>query len=51
MSIDLTGSDLDFHFFNRDSAIIGELSNFSLSGGTSSILRTFLGGTSKKNTL
>ena len=29
-------------------AISSELSNFSLLGGTSSILRTFLGGTSKK---
>ena len=31
--------------------IFGELSHFSLLGGTSSILRTFLGRTSKKNTL
>ena len=30
-------------------AISSELSNFSLLGGTSSILRTFLGGTSQKN--
>ena len=29
-------------------AISSELSNFSLLGGTSSILRTFLGGTSEK---
>ena len=29
-------------------AILGELSSFSLLGGTSSILRTFLGGTSEK---
>ena len=30
-------------------AIFGKISNFSLLGGTSSILRTFLGGTSQKN--
>ena len=29
-------------------AILGELSSFSLLGGTSSLLRTFLGGTSEK---
>ena len=29
-------------------ATFGELSHFSLLGGTSSILRTFLGGTSEK---
>ena len=39
---------MDFHFFSRDIAIVGELSHFSLSGWTSSILRTFLGGTSEK---
>ena len=32
-----------------ESIIFIELSNFSLLGGTSSILVTFLGGTSKKN--
>ena len=30
-------------------AILGEFSHFSLLGGTSSILRTFLGGTSQKS--
>ena len=37
--------------FSRDIAIFGELSDFSLLGGTSSILGTFLGGTSEKLTL
>ena len=44
----MAGSDLDFHFFSWDIAIFGELSHFSLLGVTSSILRTFLGGTSQK---
>ena len=48
----MAGSDLDFHFFSRDIAMFGELSNLfseiSVLGGTSSILRTFLGGTSQK---
>ena len=39
---------MDFHFFSRDISLSGELCHFSLLGGTSSILRTFLGGTSKK---
>ena len=36
-----------FTFLVRICAIFGELSHFSLLGGTSSILRTFLGGTSQ----
>ena len=40
-----------FTFLAGIFAISSELSNFSLLGGTSSILKTFLGGTGKKNTL
>ena len=39
---------MDFHFFSTDISIFDELIPFSLLGGTSFILRTFLGGTSKK---
>ena len=39
---------LTFTFLVGIFAIFGELSHFSLLGGTSSILRTFLGGTSQK---
>ena len=38
-----------FTFLVGTFAIFGELSNFSLLGRTSSILKTFLGGTSQKN--
>ena len=38
-----------FTFLEGIFAISSELSHFSLLGGTSSILRTFLGGTSQKN--
>ena len=37
-----------FTFFSRDTAVFGRLSHFSLLGGTGSILRFFLGGTSTK---
>ena len=39
---------MDFHFFSRDISNFDELFIFLLLGGTSSILRTFLGGTSQK---
>ena len=41
-------SDMDFHFLEGIFTISGELSNFSILGGTSSVLRIFLGGTSEK---
>ena len=44
----LTDLDLDFHFFSEILLSSMNLVIFSLLGGTSSILRTFLGGTSKK---
>ena len=39
---------LTFTFLVGIFTIFGELSHFSILGGTSSILRTFLGGTSEK---
>ena len=42
------GQTLSWTFLVGIFAIFGKLSHCSLLGGTSSILRTFLGGTSKK---
>ena len=50
-NLSLTGFDLDFHFFSRDISYFDDVFICLLLGGTSSILRTFLGGTSQKTTL